>query len=124
MNENRKNQCDYCGSEIKPGYVNCPNCGAPIKPVPGRSPYSAYQPYTPTPPKQQTLSLIAFGLAIGGFFFGLFLFIPALIVGVRALKREPDGRIFAKIAIWISAVFIALWGLIIIAIVAAAVSSY
>ncbi|MCK4231724.1 hypothetical protein KAX21_02125 [candidate division WOR-3 bacterium] len=52
-------------------------------------------------PQSITLSITAFVLALVGFAV-IITFIPALIVGLIALKKEPKGKVFAWIAVGIS----------------------
>jgi hypothetical protein len=62
--------------------------------------------------------MVSFGLALGGIVFGWMLLIAALVIGIVALKREPEGKTYAKIGVGISIGLIALW---IVAIVVLAV---
>ncbi|MEA3312041.1 MAG: hypothetical protein U9Q76_07470 [candidate division WOR-3 bacterium] len=52
-------------------------------------------------PQSTTLSITAFVLAIVGLAV-IITVIPALIVGLIALKKEPKGKVFAWIAVGIS----------------------
>ena len=86
--------CEYCRSELPPDATCCPYCGATPVPV-----TSATQPFAV--PQSTTLSITAFVLALVGFAV-IITFIPALIVGLIALKKEPKGKVFAWIAVGIS----------------------
>ena len=98
--------CEYCRSELPPDATYCPYCGAePVTPPPVTPPPVTPSPATPVTPATQpfavpqstTLSITAFVLAIVGFAV-IITFIPALIVGLIALKKEPKGKVFAWIA--------------------------
>ncbi|TET21570.1 MAG: zinc-ribbon domain-containing protein [Candidatus Stahlbacteria bacterium] len=117
--------CEYCRSELPPDATYCPHCGAepvrpapvtptPVTPVPvtpppvtpTTSPQATQQEIVPAPAvgaglTSQTLSITAFVLALVGLAV-IITFIPALIVGIIALKKEPKGKVFAWIAIGIS----------------------
>jgi|GEM_PF-6511820 len=110
--------CEYCRSELPPDATCCPHCGAePVTPAPVPVTPTPVTP-TPTSPQatqqeivsapavgagltSQTLSITAFVLALVGLAV-IITFIPALIVGIIALKKEPKGKVFAWIAIGIS----------------------
>jgi len=104
--------CEYCRSELPPDAAYCPYCGAePVTPPPATPPPVPVTPSPATPvtpatqpfavPQSTTLSITAFVLAIVGFAV-IITFIPALIVGLIALKKEPKGKVFAWIAVGIS----------------------
>ncbi|MBA7624580.1 hypothetical protein ES703_31989 [subsurface metagenome] len=113
--------CEYCRSELPPDATYCPHCGAePVTPVTPPPVTPTPVPVTPTPTSpqatrqeivpapavgagltSQTLSITAFVLALVGLAV-IITFIPALIVGIIALKKEPKGKVFAWIAIGIS----------------------
>lgn len=103
--------CEYCRSELPPDATYCPYCGAepvtpaPVTPTP-TSPQATRQEIVSAPAvgaglTSQTLSITAFVLALVGLAV-IITFIPALIVGIIALKKEPKGKVFAWIAIGIS----------------------
>jgi len=52
----------------------------------------------------QDISLTAFGLSLAGVLFGLLTLIPAFVLGILALQREPAGRSYAKAALWLSSI--------------------
>ncbi|TKJ37300.1 hypothetical protein CEE36_11175 [candidate division TA06 bacterium B3_TA06] len=112
--------CEYCRSELPPDATYCPYCGAevpetvtpppvPVTPTPVTPttlPQATQQEIVPAPAvgaglTSQTLSITAFVLALVGLAV-IITFIPALIVGIIALKKEPKGKVFAWIAIGIS----------------------
>jgi len=108
--------CEYCKSEIAADARYCPYCGAEARP-----PAQSIQPsqvQASAVKGKTTLSMVSFGLALGGIVFGWMLLIAALVIGIVALKREPEGKTYAKIGVGISAGLIALW---VIAIVVLAV---
>lgn len=85
-------KCPKCDAEISsPKDKFCPKCGAEVP-----------------PPKEMVLSIIAIVLAVLGFFLsflwgiGFFPGLAALIIGIIAGKREPRGKVLARIAIGLS----------------------
>jgi hypothetical protein len=98
--------CEYCRSELPSDAQYCPHCGAELgeqtAPMPKPSVYlqPTQQPSAVTTDKQ-TLSITAFVLALAGLMIGI-TFIPGLIVGLIALKKEPKGKTFAWIAVGLS----------------------
>ena len=97
--------CEYCRLELPSDATCCPYCGAepvtpaPVTPPPATPVTPATQPFAV--PQSTTLSITAFVLALVGFAV-IITFIPALIVGLIALKKEPKGKVFAWIAVGIS----------------------
>jgi hypothetical protein len=68
------------------------------------------------PPASTTLSISSFVLGLVSIIFGFIVFVPlvGLVLGIRAVKKEPAARGFAIAGIWINAVML---GLVVIAIV-------
>jgi len=114
-------RCPRCGIDLTEKGRFCPRCGVALDPSavraspppPPTSPqYPKYEPYYEKP--QQTFSVVAFGLALGGLILWV-LVIPAFVLGIIGLKNEPAGKTYAKVAIWISSIIMGFWALLIIA---------
>ncbi|MBD3286745.1 zinc-ribbon domain-containing protein [candidate division WOR-3 bacterium] len=108
-------RCPRCGWEMEKKGKFCPRCGQALAEDAVRAVPQTYHPQYPYPERpKQTYSMVGFGLALGGLIIWL-LTIPGLIFGILGLKQEPAGRSYAKAAIWISSVLIALPILVILA---------
>lgn len=97
---NRTKTCPYCQSEISSASDTCPNCGAPVTPDPPKPvPIPAYQPHPEkavAPGKGMAVAGLITGIV--GFliswlpFFGVVMIVPALILNVVAIRRNPPNK--------------------------------
>ncbi len=114
--------CHSCGNQIEGEPAYCPNCGA--KQVTDWDTTNTESFQQPNAREEMSmnkiLSLIALGLSIVSIVAGgLLAEIAAVVIATIVLKSnercEPEARTFAKIALVIGAIFIAIRVIIIVA---------
>ena len=117
--------CTSCGSEVEASWNACPNCGKVLRetetpqpqpqiapqprPQPPPQPYQVQpyrQPYGPPKPTQYGTAALICGLI--GICCGLFLAIPAIILGALGLKRDENTSM-ASIGIVLGVIDIICW---------------